>query len=337
MLREEQVTTIPAPRVAPRLSDVLFGRYDRTFSSLAALPSNVEAIEAALLFSSGLNTFVALAGPSGWGKSYLMAMTAARYQRDSAPAAVLTADEYLAAPDRAGDGRRPLFLDDVQEVLNRPKHRMRLRLALERRVRAGWPTMLAFTAPKVTRQVRDFLPGRRDWILATIDAPQPSERIPLLNQIAQREGLCLSPALVRIVAHQMHGNGRTFSGALKRLRLERREWLDSGATLRACGLLDPFFTDNPDWDLKLRILRLAEANRYRFPQVSGVDLAVYVMLKEASLSESNVARSLGLEPAEAYLRSCRFQALMTESDVIRSYVRQFVDLVVEAVSNEEIR
>ncbi len=55
-----------------RLSDVLFQHQTKGFENLAPLPSNIEAIEAALLFSSGVNPLTAIAGPSGWGKSHLL-------------------------------------------------------------------------------------------------------------------------------------------------------------------------------------------------------------------------------------------------------------------------
>jgi len=60
------------PQSPPRLSEVLFDPGDRSFSSLAALPSNVEAIESGLLFATGLLGFVAITGETGAGKSVIL-------------------------------------------------------------------------------------------------------------------------------------------------------------------------------------------------------------------------------------------------------------------------
>ena len=72
-----------------KLSNVLFERRVATFNSLAALPSNVEAIEAALMFSAGLNPFVAIVGPSGWGKSHLLGATSSRSPQKEQPSLII--------------------------------------------------------------------------------------------------------------------------------------------------------------------------------------------------------------------------------------------------------
>lgn len=319
---------------APRLSEVLFERPCRSFASIAAMPSNVEAVEAALLFSAGFASFVTLVGPSGWGKTHLLeAVSFRRSLEDSCPVVATNATEYLSNPSRA-DAAGMLILDDVQEVLNKPRLRMMFRVALERRVRAGRPTLLAFTLPKVTRQLKSFLPSVHEWKIVCIEEPAPEERTLLINQMSAAEGLTLSPSLVRIIARQMFGNGRTLAGALKRLRLSGPVWLSSMTTLRACGLLDPFFADNGEWDLKMRIVRASEAHRAQFSKVSSLDLAVYTMLRVAGLSEIEVARAVGIEPADAYLRASRFQTECENGPRVETYVRQFVDLVIQALAEE---
>lgn len=318
---------------SPLPSEVLFDRPSRTFASLAALPTNVEAIEAGLRFSAGMEPFVALVGPSGWGKSHLLSAAALRMAKCTPPVRLVSVADHLRSSESV-DVPGILLLDDCQEVLGKPKMRLMLRLLLERRVRMGRPTMLAFTLPKPTRSLSNLLPSERNWVTIAIEAPGTQERALLIEQMAAAEGLALSSRLVRIVAAQMHGNGRTLSGALKRLRLEGASWLDAPATLRACGLLDPFFSDNPEWDLKLKIVRLAEQNRARFGRVLPNDLAIYTMLREADLAESDVARALGIEPSAAYLRASRFAKDVGTDPQAASYVKRFVEIVVESLAVE---
>jgi hypothetical protein len=318
---------------SPLPTEALFDRPSHTFASLAALPSNVEAIEAGLRFSAGMEPYVALVGPSGWGKSHLLSAAALRMAKSAPPVRLISVADHLRASDSV-DVPGVLLLDDCQEVLGKPKMRLMLRLLLERRVRTGRPTMLAFTLPKPTRALSNLLPSERNWITTALEAPGTQERVLLIDQMAAAEGLALSSRLVRIMASQMHGNGRTLSGALKRLRLAGPSWQDASATLRACGLLDPFFSDNPDWDLKIKIVRLAEQNRGRFGRVLPNDLAIYTMLREAGLAESDVARALEIEPSAAYLRATRFAKDVGTDPQAASYVNRFVEIVVESLSVE---
>lgn len=317
---------------SPRLSEVLFQRPSQTFASFAALPSNVEAVEAALRFSATLEPFVTIVGPSGWGKSHLLNATASRVAQGSPPARLASVGDFLRGAETDGPGA--LLLDECQEVLTKPKMRLMLRLILERRVRMGRPTLLSFTMARPSRPLTNLLPAEKHWNVALLEAPASQERALLIEQMATAEGLALSRRLIRIMATRMHGNGRTLSGALKRLRLSGASWLDSSATLRACGLLDPFFSDNPGWDLKLKIARLAERNSARFGRVLPTDLAIYTMLREAALGEADVARALEIEPSAAYLRATRFAMEVEADPIAATYVERFVELVVESLAGE---
>lgn len=318
----------------PKLSQVLFERKETTFSSLAALPSNVEAIEAALMFSAGLSPLVALVGPSGWGKTHLLNAVAHRLAHDLyvLPEPISVCD-FLSNPSRS-EAACPLLLDDVQEAMGKSRAKMALRMHLERRVKCAKPTMLAFTAPKPSRALRTYLPSGRDWTVAAVGAAEPAERVLLLDQMSAGEGLALSAKLSKVIADQMLGNGRTLAGALKRLRLSGTTWLDADATLRAIGLLDPYFADNGAWDLKLRVLRVADSSKSLFPKTTVIDLALYTLLHVAGLSEIDVARAVNIEPAEAYLRASRFKLQLAESEANGVCVRQFIDLVVDELASE---
>src|SRR5687767_10490030 len=87
-------------RETPRLSEVLFK--SRSFESLAAVPSNVEALETALLFATGLQSFAALVGPSGWGKTHLLEAVSRKLRNDAGYRScnVHTAADWVANPPR---------------------------------------------------------------------------------------------------------------------------------------------------------------------------------------------------------------------------------------------
>ncbi len=157
--------------------------------------------------------------------------------------------------------------------------------------------MLSFTTAKAGRSLRVMLPTPRTWVWASVQAPQPAERITVLEHMAENEHLSLSAPLVRLLASRLRGNGRTLLGALKRLKLYGADWKDTAHTLRACGTLDMFFRDNSDWDLCESIANACRGSAY------GADLAIYLMLREATLSEAHVAHFFGVPPSAAYQRA----------------------------------
>ncbi|RYG47239.1 hypothetical protein EON79_07890 [bacterium] len=323
-----------------KLSDVLSDQTEHSFSSLASFEANIEAVDACLGFAIGLkkpevggSAQVVVVGPSGWGKSHLLDAVTHDLGKATDPIHVERAN-VGEAPSNI-DVAAPLLLEDVQESLGRPRLRQILQVGLERRVRAGRPTILAFTLPKPTRTLRAFLPFPRAWEIVEMGEPVGEEREKLLLQMGESEGLALSPALGRILARHMHGNGRTLSGALKRLRLSGSEWLDNPSTLRAVGLLDPFFADNSAWDLKDRVLKAAEEAHPRFGRVVASDLALYTLLHEARLNELDVARAARTAPADAYQRAARFRARIESDPGASAYVRQFIDVVVDGLQRED--
>lgn len=319
-------------RRAPKLSEVLFDGPTRNFASIAALPSNVQAIEAALLFSTGSLKFLTLVGPSGWGKSHTLEAVACRISHDAGvPPRVFSAQEWIDAGARA-DIPGALILDNVQDLLEGPRTRTSLRIALERRTRGSKATLLSFTAPKLTRPIRTLLPSPREWAIGVMAAPHPIERSLVLDQMAASEGMHLCPMLTKLIAGKMKGNGRTLMGALKRLKLGGTQWIEPRQVLRACGILDPFFSDNSGWDLADRVLKVAEEPE--FLEAPGlVDLALYTLLRIAGLSEAAVARTFGVAPAEAYAMSERFHTSL-ENEGVRQQCTRFVESIVECLLND---
>jgi len=298
---------------------------------MVTLPSNVQAVEASLLFATGRLPFVVLSGPSGWGKSHLLQASASAcsvVERIPRPA-IISAKEFQANAYRI-DPSIPLIIDDAQEALDQHKVRIQLRLALERRVRAHRPILLSFTCPKVTRNIKAFLPGYHSaWVSATIEAPSANDRQRVVAAMAKAEGLVVAESLVKILSRKLHGDGRTFEGALKRLRLAGDRWLDSASVLRALGVLNPYFAGHGSWDLREFIL---EAVYLRCKTEWNRDLALHVMLHIALLPEAEVARFMEIEPGTAFSRANRFRNQFEGNEDVRLQTRRCIDSIVDGIS-----
>jgi hypothetical protein len=321
------------PRHMPRLSELLFRSSCRGFETLAPLPSNLHAIESSLLFVNGVLPAVALLGPSGWGKSHILEAVAASMSRNGeSKVHVFTASEWLPNMNRI-DPQLPLILDNVQEALDRCKLRLQLRLALERRVKAGRPTMLSFTADKASRQIRALLPNGRAWTIAQVNPPAQAERSLVVRQMSKAEGLVLSDSLIDLLGHKIGGNGRTLAGALNRLKLNQQRWLDDPMVLRACGILNPFFADNSSWDLRVHILDVAEREMKDLDPEFKRDISLYTMLRVALLSEDEVARFFEVEPAQAYARASKVEQRLRTCEESCRTLHTFIEKVVSALAS----
>jgi hypothetical protein len=272
-------------------------------------------------------------GPSGWGKTHLLDAASERMRGGFPAPRRIDLQKFLQSPSKY-ENAGALILDDCQDALTKAKARQSLRFHLERRVKANRPTLLAFAAAKPNRHVRALLPASRDWLVCGLAAPTADEREQLLDTLAAAERLELASDLRRIIARQMHGNGRTLAGALKRLRLAGPTWSHSKDVIRACGVLDPFFADNPSWDLRHSILRIAERNQDLFPSTPWLDVALYVMLDEAGLGETEVAWAADVEPAQAYIRACRFRKALAASPEMQAVMAVFLDLIVRKLAKE---
>jgi hypothetical protein len=311
-----------------RVTDTLPVVPSTALSSFAPLPSNLSAFKAGLHFSEGLVKFVAVTGPCGWGKTHLLQAIAEQYQKQGhCCAQVMDVHQALAAPGRL-ETARALLLDDAQEVFGKPKLRQLLRVLLERRMKSSRPTVLAFSGSGPTRQMKLLLPNSRNWSYGAISEPQVLERMIIIGQMATQEGLALSEELVKIVATHMRVNGRTLSGALKRLRLSGEDWTDSRGVLEALGVLNPFFSDNPDWDLLHRIFR--SARELNLPN----EYALYAMMCIANLPETNVARWADVEPAEAFAITKQFRRKISGNQAANELVSRLVDRVVASLASE---
>lgn len=315
--------------VRPRLSEVVSCPTEKGFDSFAVVNSNVRAMESVMRFASGHHTMVAIIGPSGWGKSHLLEAAAATIRAESFHTChVLTAVDWIGNL-RSRNPNGPLILDNVQDVIQKHRSRVTFEMALERRVRAGKPTLLSFTETKLTRSIRSTLRGTNEWMVATIKAPAGKERLKVVERMAVSEGLGISSTLAKILANRVQGNGRTLSGALKRLKLHDSQWKGSHSTLRALGILNLFLASNSDWDLREHIAECAKSlPSDKRAEAVPFDLALHTMLRVALLSEAEVAKFFRIEPAKAYSYSCRFSQKMAASDAVNQVADEFVHRVV---------
>ncbi len=292
------------------------------FKVIAPLHTNVKAIEAALLFATSHHPFVAISGPSGCGKTLLLGAVH-EYLEASPHAKVesMTAEQFLKLESRVGL-EKMLILDDCQDVFGKPKQFLRLRLALDRRVRGNRPTIVAFTSNKRDRRISNLLPATRKWCLESIDEPNSMGKVSLVHHLARRERINLSPSFTKIIGAKLLGNGHVIAGALQRLKLERAEWTDSHQILRGCGLLDPYFADNSNWDLRHRIVKVAQEAVIKDFRVSADELSCYLMLHVAGLCESSVANYLDLDPTKCYQFAGKIERLAKNDASIASLVHQ---------------
>lgn len=302
-------------------------------NGFAVLESNSEAQKMAMLFANGLLSFAVMIGPSGWGKTQLLE-SAARHIRHVyglSDVTVLAATDWIASRSIL-PSHYPLILDNVQDLLESKRCRFQLQLALERRVRAGKPTMLAFTADALTPAIRAAMPFRREWIISHLRPPLGMQREELILHMAQGEGLDLADRLIKIISLWLPGDGRTLNGAIKRLKLQGTSWQDVQGTLRACGVLDPFLASNAKWDL--RELTLDTARQLWQDDATGLgarDYATYAMLKVAQLSEAHVALFLGLEPGKAYQQATAVEEFLLREPAAAETMHRLISLIVESL------
>lgn len=319
-----------SPWAAVRLSDVLFSAERRGFAGFVPLPSNATAFEAAMLFANDMAPFVALAGPSGWGKTHLLTAIAQSFHTERGMSVTVTPAIDWASQAGRVDPSGPLLLDDVQDVLTKPRLRQQFRRLLERRVQGGRPLVLALTHDRPERTLRSLLPTVHEWSVGLIRPPEATERVLVVRGMAVNERLVLGDALVQLLAQKAPGNGLSLAGALSRLRLLKDRWHDAPAILRACGILMPFLNDSRGWDLRDHVYDAVVAfwsrSRETLP-VAPHEFAVYAMLHLLALPERDVAAYFQLNQGDAYAiastvadRECRG----TLGPVVNQWIGDFV-------------
>ena len=329
---EEEIVSVQEPARQARLSSLVVPVEDRGFKVIAPLQTNVKAIEAALLFATNHHSFVAISGASGSGKSLLLRAAFEYIKTQTSPnVEILSAEQFLKMESRIGL-ETILILDDCQHVFGKPKQYLRLRLALDRRVRGNRPTLVAFTSIHRDRRINNLLPVPRKWCLEAISEPDQLGRVALVQHLAKRERLNLSPSFAKIVGAKLLGNGRVVAGALQRLKLEKSEWIDSHQILRGCGLLDPYFADNSNWDLRHRITKISNDLVTPDAKVTSPQMACYLMIHVAGLCEASVANYLEADPTRCYQNAAVVAKLLKTDACTASLVHQCTEVILSRLA-----
>ena len=298
-------------KTSARLSRVLGQTPRGGFQTLAALPGNIKAIEAALQFAHSVQPFVVVVGPPGWGKTHLMVSTREAMSARGSEPEITSALDWIMNPARF-DSNAPLLLDDVQDVLRHPRARHQFRLALERRIRSRRPTMICFNGHRISHTLRAFLPLSREWTVALISEPSSDERELVVRQIASSEGMLLSKAIVRLIARHLHGNGRSVSGALQRLKLYRDDWSAADDVCPACGILMPYLLCDDGWDPRDEVHEAV--SRVVSDPDTVIDVSAYVLWQLVGLTEGDVATFLKIGPSSVYNRSNQVKRRLSEEE-----------------------
>lgn len=332
---------IPAPHELPAtlsrrvgLGDA--GSYARREPDLPALPFNGDAMEASRRFCEGQVDQVAIFGPSGWGKTQILESAAEtmghggnaqRVRLSSALAFTQSKDQPESMPI--------LILDDLQDVKRKPRARHDLRHRLERRLRAHRPTLVSATVGSA-REALGMLPVGHAWSLASVRVPTVPERATIVQQIAQQVGVDLHPAIPRLMAMHLHGNGNSIRGALQRLRLVMPVWQTERDVCQACGVLMPYLIGRNGWDPRDEVHdavnRVVKGWRTEAPGSWTGEISAYCMATLVGLSEYDIADFHHIAPSTAYRRTITvrkrrldpdFSLLVTSCE--RAVVRTFTN------------
>lgn len=303
------------------------GTQDWSFRSVVVVPSNSDAVDAALLFSSGLETLVAIHGPSGHGKTHLLTVVHHRLRRLHGAGVPPIAEAAVAGP---GNGLEqtpePVLLDNAEVCLGRSRHRQRVHLLLERRARAGRPTLVAFGGVGLDRAVRRFLPQHRAWRIEAIGTMSANERLTMLRQMASSLELHVGEPVLRLLAASVRGCPGTMRGVLTRMLSVQHSWDGPWAVLEACGALSPVLSGDGLWDARDHILQAVETVAATLPpELQPWELASYAMLRAARVPEEQAAAALGVEPGRAYAAAAKVEGRLCACSETREAVRLTVE------------
>lgn len=305
-----------------KLSQLLLPDQDHGFGRIATLSSNVEAVESALLFANGYRPFVCLSGPGGVGKSRILNACYQHMNKRGKLVSLMTAERFVRSFEYS-NSENFLIIDDCQQVLDRPKQRLIFRMMLDRRVRTKRPMILAFGSMDSV-QLAGLLPHPKNWATMLISEPPLEDRMRLVSHLAKDEGMKVSKLMTMMLATYLTGSGRLLSAALRRLKLESNNWSDTRQVLRACGILDVYLNDHPDFDLRGQVVDLAQTVD---PAIRD-GLVCFTMLKTIRLSEDSVCRYLESSAGRCYDLAERFGETLQQCPRTLSEENRFINRLV---------
>lgn len=309
-------------RPVPRLSEALFLGRSREWSDLVPIAANVVALQTVAEFMAGEPRLLAIHGPSGWGKSVLLGSAHDRLaERYPTAKVLLKPASALGQCLREAERADILLLDDAQEVFARPRLRQSVRHLLDRRARGGRATLTSFTLTGPSRGLADVLPRPHLWTTCCMGEPDVPSRALILHQIASTEGLTLPIPVIRFLARRLVGTGRTFVGAVHRLRLLPGNWSDPAIVSQALGLLTPFLDNQGGWDLRDQAHEAlsawyANSTSSDVRSLSEQDWGAYLLHILFRLNEEEVATYYRMSPGRVFA-ACRL-ATVSSPEFLRN-------------------
>lgn len=300
--------------VGTGLSTIVLGPVEASPTSFAALPHNFEAFEAATQFARGRLDYVALVGPSGWGKTSLLQVAAETADKAGVEHAIIVnALDFLKRQD-LHETPRSVLIDQVHDVRRRPRERQRMRVLVERRLAHRRPTMLCFDGDNCGRLLREMASLSHSCRLVRISEPAAHERELIVMHLARKLNLSLHRTIAHVIGRHLHGNARSIVGALKNLCVYKAQWRDDEDVTKACGILSPFLRGEDGWDLRDvacdAVIDLIGTND------KAEDFQrwfCWLTRRDVGLPEWQVAAFLKVEPTEVYSWSRQVGAKEVES------------------------
>lgn len=305
------------------------------FAGLAAVPSNLGAIEASMRFAQSTTPFLLVVGAPGWGKTHLIESVYSYMRLQGTDVnRPLSAIAYAVAPERV-DESLPLLLDDVQDAWTNMRTKQQLRRLLENRVRAKRNTMVAFADTVSRQEAMRYLPAGNDWGFQAIRMPSRAERELIVRQIADSQGVALSRPIVNLVSRHLYGNGRSIQGAVHTLKLVRPSWSRRDDVCEACGVLMPYIHGEDGWDPRdvvLEVVAMA-VSQQPIDGVTAEQVCAYMLISVLGLSEYDVATFLGVSPTKAYAMSNGIKLQLADPRLV-DCIRLCHDSVVRTLDGE---
>jgi energy-coupling factor transporter ATP-binding protein EcfA2 len=285
------------------------------------LRPSIRAVEG---FAAGDFSFVAVFGPTGWGKSHLL-HCAERVLRDGSRGTVscLSAREWLDRRPSRSDAD-VLILDEVKDAARTLRNRSQLRQALDLRVRLRRPTLLSLDSSPNGQYCRDLLSAKRLWRTAAIVEPRVRERHQIVENMANAQGIQIHSGIVGLLARKHVGNGRSIGGAIHNLKLIKDDWSAKTDILPACGILVSHLSDVDGWDVRDEVYDAVDSELKAQNCWSPIQLQrifCFIALSRMQLCETSVADFLRESPAAVYRRATegmRLQSDSSSSDLVDS-------------------